>query len=418
MQHVFLQHCSLATGCSGTVLAASEVSTSSLSQVVVLSLELFDAFSTDVTKDLYNAYIYQVSVSCVVYAAGVADAWLRPRQISFLFVVLGIAAAVTAYRIILGMNAQLKSYNQWKAFAQAGDSPEQGDGPDDAEVHIPLPRRQPSVGELRTQVVANPVRTATGAPPPMSPRLAVPSSRSINGAPPNAALFAGAHTSTHDADEAGIVEVVRRSRQRIMLIGWTTSVLFTVKAIMFVYRPITGEEFSGWVSWILYPWFFYPVPELVPSMLVLWLTTPAAAYSCSCCPRWCQSCCPGAGRDSRDVPAAVGKRAPEGWGKVKAQSTRETVQASFGDLELLFTGTVGTVSEDMDTELYYANSSGQRPLMDEDVEALRALHLGQAPNATAIQEWGSSKSRNPPPARRSLSADSDSSHVSSTAMYF
>lgn len=39
----------------------------------------------------------------------------------------------------------------------------------------------------------------------------------------------------------------------------TCTVLFSIRAICFAYRPITGKYFHGTLADILYPWFFYEV---------------------------------------------------------------------------------------------------------------------------------------------------------------
>ena len=43
-----------------------------------------------------------------------------------------------------------------------------------------------------------------------------------------------------------------------------------------LYRPITGSLFDGFAEAFLYPWFFYPVPEVLPALVVLYLMWPKA----------------------------------------------------------------------------------------------------------------------------------------------
>lgn len=56
-------------------------------------------------------------------------------------------------------------------------------------------------------------------------------------------------------------------RLELLLLCAVTGILFGLKAVMFLWRPVSGTSIGGLAGVILYPFFFYTVPECVPALL-------------------------------------------------------------------------------------------------------------------------------------------------------
>lgn len=56
-------------------------------------------------------------------------------------------------------------------------------------------------------------------------------------------------------------------RLELLLLCAVTGILFGLKAVMFLWRPISGTSIGGLAGVVLYPFFFYAVPECVPALL-------------------------------------------------------------------------------------------------------------------------------------------------------
>lgn len=56
-------------------------------------------------------------------------------------------------------------------------------------------------------------------------------------------------------------------RLELLLLCAVTGILFGIKAVMFLWRPISGTSIDGLAGVVLYPFFFYTVPECVPALL-------------------------------------------------------------------------------------------------------------------------------------------------------
>ena len=68
--------------------------------------------------------------------------------------------------------------------------------------------------------------------------------------------------------------VTVRVARRTLLVIIVCVISFLIGSTCALYRPITGLDFSTKVYHIIYPWFIYPFPDLIPSMFVLWLFAP------------------------------------------------------------------------------------------------------------------------------------------------
>ena len=67
---------------------------------------------------------------------------------------------------------------------------------------------------------------------------------------------------------------VHRVRRYLLVLCVVCPGLFLLRGALFLVRPVTGYNFTGVAQTVLYPWFFYPVPELVPSLLMVWYMWP------------------------------------------------------------------------------------------------------------------------------------------------
>jgi hypothetical protein len=72
--------------------------------------------------------------------------------------------------------------------------------------------------------------------------------------------------------------VAREDLERpVRVVAAVCAVLFCARSLLFLSRPLLHYSFQGTAQQVLYPSFFFTVPELVPSVVVLYLMTPRAA---------------------------------------------------------------------------------------------------------------------------------------------
>jgi hypothetical protein len=65
----------------------------------------------------------------------------------------------------------------------------------------------------------------------------------------------------------------KRLQRKIFWVSLICFISFGLfRCILFLIQPLTGYYFTGILGNILYPWFFYTVPELIPSFVMLWFT--------------------------------------------------------------------------------------------------------------------------------------------------
>ena len=72
-----------------------------------------------------------------------------------------------------------------------------------------------------------------------------------------------------------------RVRSRVLLVTLVCFVAFLVRSVLFLVRPITGYRFQGVSEAVLYPWFFYTFPEVVPTAVVLVVSRSSAMAASS-----------------------------------------------------------------------------------------------------------------------------------------
>eukprot|EP00511_Aplanochytrium_stocchinoi_P004850 CAMPEP_0204834694 /NCGR_PEP_ID=MMETSP1346-20131115/20462_1 /ASSEMBLY_ACC=CAM_ASM_000771 /TAXON_ID=215587 /ORGANISM="Aplanochytrium stocchinoi, Strain GSBS06" /LENGTH=355 /DNA_ID=CAMNT_0051968153 /DNA_START=106 /DNA_END=1173 /DNA_ORIENTATION=+ len=75
--------------------------------------------------------------------------------------------------------------------------------------------------------------------------------------------------------------IVKRLRIYIYILVLVTAIFFPLRAALFLAKPLFGYQFSGLLQKVLYPWFFYPVPEIVPALILLLFTSPIRTTSSS-----------------------------------------------------------------------------------------------------------------------------------------
>jgi len=63
-------------------------------------------------------------------------------------------------------------------------------------------------------------------------------------------------------------------RRRVRLVALVCASLFAVRSALFLVRPVLGLSFTGTAERVLYPSFFFTLPELAPSLVVLALMLP------------------------------------------------------------------------------------------------------------------------------------------------
>jgi hypothetical protein len=66
-------------------------------------------------------------------------------------------------------------------------------------------------------------------------------------------------------------KIVQSHCRKIVVISILCGLSFIVRCVTLAYRPITGQVWQGVWGEILYPAFFYPIPELVPAFTMLYL---------------------------------------------------------------------------------------------------------------------------------------------------
>jgi hypothetical protein len=97
------------------------------------------------------------------------------------------------------------------------------------------------------------------------------------------------------------MRLLQNARVKVLVIQWVCTTMLLLRAIMFALRPVFGVTLTGEAALALYPWFFYVVPEILCSVVVLVLTSPHGRdgsmadpedtiTSCECFSR-CISCC-------------------------------------------------------------------------------------------------------------------------------
>ena len=64
------------------------------------------------------------------------------------------------------------------------------------------------------------------------------------------------------------------SSSRLNVLVWTCILLYQLRGVLFLVRPITGYKFTGLLGKILYPWFFYVIPEVIPSTVLVLFMRP------------------------------------------------------------------------------------------------------------------------------------------------
>ena len=62
--------------------------------------------------------------------------------------------------------------------------------------------------------------------------------------------------------------------RRTLVIMAVCVICFLAGGLCSIYQPLTGHSFPASMYHILYPWFVYPVPDLIPSVLVLFMLAP------------------------------------------------------------------------------------------------------------------------------------------------
>ena len=75
---------------------------------------------------------------------------------------------------------------------------------------------------------------------------------------------------------------------KIFFVLLTCTVCFTMRSVLFSWKPLTGHDIPQhtWKTYV-YPVLLYPVPEILPSIVLFWTMSP----KCSVCCLWCGSCC-------------------------------------------------------------------------------------------------------------------------------
>lgn len=69
---------------------------------------------------------------------------------------------------------------------------------------------------------------------------------------------------------------------RVLALTVLNTASFLLRAVLFLYRPTLGADITGKSGAVLYPWFFYTVPEILSGIGSLILVTPYAFTTCGC----------------------------------------------------------------------------------------------------------------------------------------
>jgi hypothetical protein len=80
---------------------------------------------------------------------------------------------------------------------------------------------------------------------------------------------------TNDIDD-GLASRRAMSR-KVVLATSVCSFLFAVRCLVFLYYPIIGSFPTMFIDRYMYPYLYYEIPEIVPGLLLLWLTTPSTS---------------------------------------------------------------------------------------------------------------------------------------------
>lgn len=65
-----------------------------------------------------------------------------------------------------------------------------------------------------------------------------------------------------------------RLMRNTIIIACVASLFFVLRGILFLLEPLFAVRLNGTAAQIMYPWFFYPVPEIIPALLLLHLMSP------------------------------------------------------------------------------------------------------------------------------------------------
>jgi hypothetical protein len=63
---------------------------------------------------------------------------------------------------------------------------------------------------------------------------------------------------------------------RLIIAMFMCTLMFGMRSFLFMANPLFQLTFEGLAWQVLYPWFFYPVPEVLPALVVLYLMWPKA----------------------------------------------------------------------------------------------------------------------------------------------
>ena len=114
------------------------------------------------------------------------------------------------------------------------------------------------------------------------------------------------NTARRAMRDTGAIIIITRLKMKVKIIACVGAVFFLIKACAFLFSPITGLGFGGKACSVIYPALFYPVPEVIPGLVVVVLMSPdmlcrsgvaawarAVLYAITC-GRECGSCTAGA----------------------------------------------------------------------------------------------------------------------------
>mmetsp|Transcript_18392 Transcript_18392/g.58638 ORF Transcript_18392/g.58638 Transcript_18392/m.58638 type:complete len:319 (+) Transcript_18392:35-991(+) len=76
---------------------------------------------------------------------------------------------------------------------------------------------------------------------------------------------------SHQHDQSA---VLHRAQRRIMAATVLILLLCTARTVFFLWQPVSGHDITGLLGTIVYPWFFYPVPEIVSGFVILFVMWP------------------------------------------------------------------------------------------------------------------------------------------------
>lgn len=63
-------------------------------------------------------------------------------------------------------------------------------------------------------------------------------------------------------------------RSKFLLLTLACTVLLMIRGVLFILRPMFGLSITGTSEKIFYPWFFYPIPEIIPGVLLVSFMSP------------------------------------------------------------------------------------------------------------------------------------------------